>query len=67
MEFMNFLQAIEKWTQLNLTSSFDKLTAKIGYDIRILPQVIHDQKRLIQVVLDHICMDEITSFEATTQ
>ncbi|XP_022238550.1 small subunit processome component 20 homolog [Limulus polyphemus] len=61
------LEAVEKWSDLNCTEEFDKLSKKIGRDIQLLPQVLHRKDELVEILQESLQKVDNLALDATLE
>ncbi|XP_014242650.1 small subunit processome component 20 homolog [Cimex lectularius] len=62
-----FHQTLEKWILLNCSGSFVELREDIGNDVLILPQVVAQKDRLVDILKKHLAMKNILNIQAVLE
>ncbi|XP_054720944.1 small subunit processome component 20 homolog [Uloborus diversus] len=59
-----FLEAIEKWVDLNYSQDYTELQKEIGSEIRNLSQIVFRQNELIEILLKYLRKEESLALDA---
>ncbi|KFM72556.1 Small subunit processome component 20-like protein, partial [Stegodyphus mimosarum] len=62
-----FLEAIEKWVDLNYTQDYGELQKEIGPEIRNLSQIVFRQDEIIEILLKYLKKEDSLALDAVLE